>query len=134
MFFLFFFFFSFSFYFLFPLNRRHLRQPPLFSTLAGSRSPPSGAATHPPTLTSPLSSFLPSCCFSLASAAVRCAALCGDAPCLSGEPTPDLVIARRSRRIASPPVGRGHRNGPKKIEGGGSGEVGGRMRGQKGAG
>lgn len=38
-------------------------------------------------------------------------------PCLAGEPTPDPVIARRSRRIASLPVGRGHRNGLKKREG-----------------
>lgn len=36
---------------------------------------------------------------------------------MAGEPTPDPVIARRSRRIASLPVGRGHRNGLKR-EGG----------------
>lgn len=34
-------------------------------------------------------------------------------PCLAGAPTPDPAIARRSQRIASLPVGSGHRNGLK---------------------
>lgn len=37
---------------------------------------------------------------------------------MAGEPSPDPVIARRSRRIASLPVLRGHRNGLKRKEGG----------------
>lgn len=40
-------------------------------------------------------------------------AFCGDAPARRGEPTLDPVIAHRSWRIASLPVGRGHRNGLK---------------------
>lgn len=42
-------------------------------------------------------------------------ALCGDAPAWLSEPTLDPVIAHRSWRIASLPVGRGHRNGLKRV-------------------
>lgn len=77
-------FFSLLFLFLLILLLLFLSFPP--STAAISDSPrcfppwlarealrPEQPPTHPPTSTSPLSSFLPSCCFSLASAAVRCA-------------------------------------------------------------